>query len=1165
MEELTEAEKVAGGGLALSFTVNDDEAMLNSPKVLPPRLKRRLLGESKTLPSAEEIEAKLREANLRRQRYYELLSSKARSSTSRSGLSDFLQAGEDLGHKLEARLNAAQQKRLSILTEAQMRLARLDEHRQEAKSGLETRFEKERDELGMKVESRVQQAEANRMLLLKAYGQRRAAKRERAAQSLMRKMTQEINYKESVRAAIYQKRVAAERKRLGLLEAERTKAHSRTLQVQRVAMSIYSQRETERKRIKEQLEYKLLKAKKQRAEYLRQRRKLNSQAHVNSKTMHEQGEDLSIKLARCWRRFVKLRKTTLSLAKAYMSLQINQESVKSMPFVQLALCIESATTIQIVKAFVNRLESRMMLSRAVTGNLSSLSKIDHLLKHAALPSHKGPSSNAARRGAKMIKSSKLSRYPVRVLLCAFMIMGHPSEVFNRVGECEIALADSAANFIQEFELLVKIIIDGPAQTSQEITSANPSQKTFRSQLEVFDKAWCIYLNHFVAWKSKDVKLLEKDLVRAACQLELSLLQTCKLTSRNDGGVTRDMKGIKKVVLEEQKLLRETVQHLRGNAGLEHMEHALADVRSRFVEAGKSGTSMASSTSDILSSFSRNSHEGSSISGFGETRDPAECIGESSDQLLSLLQADDSSPVQELDPSLSKRAMNSIAHSDSVLASENELLVNEILHEHHRGLADSLNVTDEDQNSLKVKVREAMENAFWDGITESMKQDEPDFSWVLKLMKEVRDELCEMSPQSWREEIVETIDVDILSQVLKSGTLDMDYLGRILEFALVTLQKLSAPANDGEIMASHDNLLKELRDISQAADISNASFSLLMIKALRFILKEIQILKTEISRARIRLVEPLIKGPAGLEYLKKAFADRYGSPTDATSLLPLTRKWMASVNTGAEQEWEEYIDSVSATINDTQVPIPTALRTGGSVLTTSKIGPPTSTTGREEPGCTGEKADLLIRLGLMKLVIRVGGLTLEALPETLKLNLSRLRRVQSQLQKIITITTSGLVLRQTLLTEHLVTSSMDMENLVSECAKKLSELLDSVEDVGILEIVDTISELLKSSGHDSNDEKLQARKEVMSSMLVKSLQAGDAIFELVSRSIYLAMKGAVLGGSGSKGRQLVETALRRVGATLLSNRVMEAAEVLVVVAMVSLSVHGEWYEELIKTL
>jgi hypothetical protein len=45
------------------------------------------------------------------QRYHELLSSKARSSTSKSGLRDRLQAEEDLGQKIKARLNAAQQKR----------------------------------------------------------------------------------------------------------------------------------------------------------------------------------------------------------------------------------------------------------------------------------------------------------------------------------------------------------------------------------------------------------------------------------------------------------------------------------------------------------------------------------------------------------------------------------------------------------------------------------------------------------------------------------------------------------------------------------------------------------------------------------------------------------------------------------------------------------------------------------------------------------------------------------------------------------------------------------------------------------------------------------------------------------------------------------------------
>lgn len=147
--------------------------------------------------------------------------------------------------------------RLSILANAQMRLAKLDELRQAAKTGLEMRFVKERDELGMKVESRVQQAETNRMLLLKAYRQRRAAKEERAAQSLMRRMIQDSKYKECVRAAIHQKRAAAERKRLGLLEAEKTRAHARVLQVRKVVKFVYSQREIERRRMKDQLEDRL--------------------------------------------------------------------------------------------------------------------------------------------------------------------------------------------------------------------------------------------------------------------------------------------------------------------------------------------------------------------------------------------------------------------------------------------------------------------------------------------------------------------------------------------------------------------------------------------------------------------------------------------------------------------------------------------------------------------------------------------------------------------------------------------------------------------------------------------------------------------------------------------------------------------------------------------
>lgn len=151
---------------------------------------------------------------------------------------------------------------MSLLQRAQTRLAKLDELRQAAKTGAVLRLKREREELGTKVNSRIQQAEANRMLLLQAHLQRRAAVQERKSQSLLKRMHREKKYRECVQAAIYQKRVAAERKRLGLLEAEKTRAHAKVIRAYRVAKSVYHQRETERRKMKEQLEARLQRVKK---------------------------------------------------------------------------------------------------------------------------------------------------------------------------------------------------------------------------------------------------------------------------------------------------------------------------------------------------------------------------------------------------------------------------------------------------------------------------------------------------------------------------------------------------------------------------------------------------------------------------------------------------------------------------------------------------------------------------------------------------------------------------------------------------------------------------------------------------------------------------------------------------------------------------------------
>lgn len=232
-----------------------------------------------------------------------------------------------------------------------------------------------------------------------------------------------------------------------------------------------------------------------------------------------------------------------------------------MPFEKLAILIESTDTIQTVKALLDRLENRLKVSKTVASinYPSSIDNIDHLLKRVASPKKRTtPRTSLRSREGKKASSvrdttrttAKLTRYQVRVVLCAYMILSHPDAVFSGQGERETSLAKSAGEFVREFELLIKTILQGPVNSSEEESdSTSPKHITFRSQLGAFDKAWCSYLSCFVAWKVKDAQLLEGDLVRAACQMELSMIQTCKMTSEGDtADLTHDMKAIQKQVL-----------------------------------------------------------------------------------------------------------------------------------------------------------------------------------------------------------------------------------------------------------------------------------------------------------------------------------------------------------------------------------------------------------------------------------------------------------------------------------------------------------------------------------------------------------------------------------------------------------------------------------------
>ncbi|CAN6275744.1 unnamed protein product [Urochloa humidicola] len=1106
----------------------------------PRRIRRRLMEGARgggAPASVEEIEAKLREAELRRQQFHEWLACKARKKPRSPSWSS---QEEDNGQRLEAKLLAAEQKRLSLLAKAQNRLAKLDELRQAAKNDVEMRFEKEREELETRVESRVRQAEENRLRLLHADMKKRAALKERTARSLVQKATLESKYMEQVRSAILQKRTAAEKKRLRLLEAEKTKAQARLLRIQKAAMTVCSQRETERKKLKEQLDSKLQRAKRQRAEYLKQRGSPRNSAHAD---YIKHADFLSIKLARCWRIFVNSRKTTLTLVEAYDALGINEKSVKSMPFEKLAMSMESPTVLQTTKALLDRLERRFVISHSVAS--SSVENIDHLLKRVSSPprrkvppSREGRTRAVAKRSAKSSEASiRLPRYSPRVVLCAYMILAHPSAVLSGQGERETQLMESAANFIKEFELLIKKILDAPGRSS------GVGHRKFRNQLSNFDKAWCTYLYRFVVWKVKDARLLEEDLVRAACKLELSMMQTCKLTvgGQSPNNLTHDMKAIQKQVNDDQKLLREKVQHLSGDAGIERMDSALSDTRSKFFEAKENGSPIAAPVANVSTPLSINSSGKASISEINKC--PRTNAEGSSSVVRSLFGASSSSST-----------------SPVKLPTENEQMVNETLHEDDSAFAgrtDSANTAEEE---FQKKVRETMEKAFWDMVTDSIRGDRPDYSRLINLVKEVRDSLHELAPKKWKEEILENIDLEILSQVLGSGSQDTQYLGKILQYSLDMVRKLSAAAKEDEMKKSHDKLLSELAASSEVNDNGINPFVIAVIKGLRFILEEIKELQVEVSKANIQLMQPIIKGSAGVEYLQKAFTDRYGPPDNASASLPLTLQWISSSKNIVEEEWSQHSDSLSLMPSAGQAPVLVpVLRAGHG----ASVGQPSSSSAAGtsgQPECKGEKLDKLIRIGLLQLISGMEGLELQSTPESFQINLVRLRAVQSQFQQVIAIATSMLVLRQVLMSENSKATPMELENAISELFKTLVKILDRSPDAGTEEIVEAMISASALVGSPT-EEKIQARRQMITRVFLKSLQPGDVVFKKVSRAVYCAFRGVVLGGSSAEGQKLADAAMRRIGAVKLVDRVVKAAEVLIKVATASKKVHGPWYKAL----
>ena len=152
------------------------------------------------------------------------------------------------------------------------------------------------------------------------------------------------------------------------------------------------------------------------------------------------------------------------------------------------------------------------------------------------------------------------------------------------------------------------------------------------------------------------------------------------------------------VSEDQKLLREKLLHLSGVAGIDRMEYALSETRSTYFGVKDDGSPVGS---PMILSMPTSPTPLSTTASSSETNISYESNDRASRVVRSLFKETNTSPGESNFSSPRTSSDSQLGTSSEKLLVENEVIVNEFLHEHHYSVIDEFDVSDHIQNNVEV--------------------------------------------------------------------------------------------------------------------------------------------------------------------------------------------------------------------------------------------------------------------------------------------------------------------------------------------------------------------------------------------------------------------------------------------------------------------------------
>jgi hypothetical protein len=130
--------------------------------------------------------------------------------------------------------------------------------------------------------------------------------------------------------------------------------------------------------------------------------------------------------------------------------------------------------------------------------------------------------------------------------------------------------------------------------------------------------------------------------------------------------------------------------------------------------------------------------------------------------------------------------------------------------------------------VKTQLTEQYQLAFSDLLRKNLESATPNWEWVKRLYEELRDRLCNLTPNrvDIHADIHDKMDSEIFHSMISHGAFDGVNLQALITFVFTRIRELEAPAKNVET----DAKLQEILELFQLADATIATIVPVFIQA-----------------------------------------------------------------------------------------------------------------------------------------------------------------------------------------------------------------------------------------------------------------------------------------------------------------------------------------------